>query len=265
MTFVIAAPEALSAAALDLAGYRSALSAADAAAAAATTQVQAAASDEVSIAISALFRDYAQLYQALSAQAAAFHSDLVAHLNAAAASYASTEAALEQTLLSALNARSEKLLGRPMIGDGANGTAAQPDGGAGGLLYGNGGNGYSHTGAGGAAGNGGPAGLIGNGGAGGAGTHGGAGGVGGWLFGNGGPGGNGGTGGNAGNGGAAGLIGIGGAGGVGGSGAHGGAGGAGGFVFGKGGARGERGGAPSLFTNPPPPSPDQDHDAGFRF
>ncbi|EFP29313.1 putative PE family protein, partial [Mycobacterium tuberculosis SUMu006] len=55
MSFVIANPEMLAAAATDLAGIRSAISAATAAAAAPTIQVAAAGADEVSLAISALF------------------------------------------------------------------------------------------------------------------------------------------------------------------------------------------------------------------
>lgn len=54
MSFVIANPEMLAAAATDLAGIRSAISA-------------AAGADEVSLAISALFGQHAQAYQALSA------------------------------------------------------------------------------------------------------------------------------------------------------------------------------------------------------
>lgn len=89
-------------------------------------------------------------------------------------------------------------------------TAANPNGGASGLLYGDGGNGYNQTTAGLAGGHGGNAGLIGHGGHGGIGgpttsgggpaANGGAGGAGGWLYGNGGAGGSivQGTGGNGG-------------------------------------------------------------------
>ncbi|MGV7705393.1 PGRS repeat-containing protein, partial [Mycobacterium kansasii] len=69
---------------------------------------------------------------------------------------------VERELLGAINAPTNTLLGRPLIGDGAAGTAANPNGQSGGLLWGNGGNGYNGLG-----GNGGAAGLIGNGGAGG--------------------------------------------------------------------------------------------------
>ena len=87
--------------------------------------------------------------------------------------------------------------GQDIIGNGAPGTEADPTGGAGGLLFGDGGNGWDSTEAGVAGGNGGDAGLIGtggDGGAGGAGAAGGDGGAGGTFMGNGGNGGNGGTG-----------------------------------------------------------------------
>ncbi|WP_139837190.1 PE family protein, partial [Mycobacterium szulgai] len=201
MSFVIANSESLAAAATDLAGIRSALSAASAAAAGPTMQLSAAASDEVSLAISALFGQHGRAYQALSAQATAFEQQFAQALANAGNSYALAEAAAAsplQSLFDAINAPTQLLLGRPIIGDGANGTAASPNGGAGGLLYGNGGTGYSQPANSGLAGGaGGSAGLIGNGGAGGSGGtgaatgsggNGGAGGAGGWLFGNGGAG-----------------------------------------------------------------------------
>ncbi|MXI71855.1 PecA family PE domain-processing aspartic protease, partial [Mycobacterium tuberculosis] len=79
------------------------------------------------------------------------------------------------------------MFGRSLIGDGADGTAASPIGEPGGILYGDGGNGYSQTTPGAVGGAGGSAGFIGNGGAGGAGgpgAGGGTGGLGGWLWGN---------------------------------------------------------------------------------
>jgi broad specificity phosphatase PhoE len=145
-----------------------------------------------------------------------------------------------QTLDPIINAPTDLLFGRGLIGNGVAGTAASPTGGAGGFLFGDGGNGYTPTGAAGAmvGGNGGSAGLIGNGGAGGAGFAGGAGGtggVGGLLMGNGGMGGAGGAvttgvGGAGGAGGQALLFGNGGLGGAGGAGGAGGSAGAGGNV-----------------------------------
>lgn len=199
MSFVVAVPEALAAAASDVANIGSALSAANAAAAAGTTGLLAAGADEVSAALASLFSGHAVSYQQVAAQATALHDQFVQALTGAGGSYALTEAAnVQQNLLNAINAPTQALLGRPLIGDGAVGTASSPDGQDGGLLFGNGGAGYNSAATPGmAGGNGGNAGLIGNGGtggSGGAGAAGGAGGSGGWLYGNGG---NGGIGGNA--------------------------------------------------------------------
>uniref|UniRef100_UPI001F30E7AB PE family protein n=1 Tax=Mycobacterium tuberculosis TaxID=1773 RepID=UPI001F30E7AB len=73
MSFVIAVPEALTMAASDLANIGSTINAANAAAALPTTGVVAAAADEVSAAVAALFGSYAQSYQAFGAQLSAFH------------------------------------------------------------------------------------------------------------------------------------------------------------------------------------------------
>ncbi|GFG64828.1 PE family protein [Mycobacterium kubicae] len=119
MSFVSAAPQLLEAAAQDLAGIRSALSTATAAAAAPTTNLVAAGADEVSAAISQLFGAHGQEFQALHAQAAAFHEEFVSLLNAGAGAYASAEAAGTQTLLSAAVAPVEAFLGQPLLGGGA--------------------------------------------------------------------------------------------------------------------------------------------------
>lgn len=122
MSFVIAAPEVMAAAATDLANIGSSISAASAAAAGPTMGILAAGADEVSVAISALFGSHAQGYQTLSAQLAAYHNQFVRALNAGAGSYASAEAAnVQQTLLNAINAPTQTLLGRPLIGNGADG------------------------------------------------------------------------------------------------------------------------------------------------
>ncbi len=173
---LMVAPELVAAAAADLTGIGQAISAANAAAAGPTTQVLAAAGDEVSAAIAALFGTHAQEYQALSARVATFHEQFVRSLTAAGSAYATAEAAnasplqaLEQQVLGAINAPTQLWLGRPLIGDGVHGApgTGQP-GGAGGLLWGNGGNGGSGA-AGQVGGPGGAAGLFGNGGSGGSG------------------------------------------------------------------------------------------------
>jgi PE family len=77
MSFVIAAPELLESAAHDLAGIGSSLGEATGFAAAHTTSIAAAGADEVSTAIAALFGGHGQEFQALTAQAAAFHEEFV--------------------------------------------------------------------------------------------------------------------------------------------------------------------------------------------
>ncbi|GFG66198.1 hypothetical protein MKUB_36880 [Mycobacterium kubicae] len=222
MSAVLVAPAILESVATEVAQIGSAVSATNLVAALPTTGVLAAAADEVSAAIATLFGSHAQEYQLAAAQAAAYHEQFVGALSAAAASYAGTEATiaagfqswvygpvhtagqawitspLGQVLDPIINTPTNVLFGRALIGNGAAGTAATPTGGAGGLLFGDGGAGYSPTGGTAAGGNGGNAGLIGNGGPGGAGFGGGTGGMGGaggWLMGNGGPGGPGGLGG----------------------------------------------------------------------
>jgi hypothetical protein len=112
MSFVTVAPELVGQAAADLEGIGSALNSANAAAAAPTTGVIAPGADEVSEAITALFGTYARQYQALSVQAATFHSQFVTMLKAGAGSYAGTEVAnAEQSLVNAVNAPSQALLG----------------------------------------------------------------------------------------------------------------------------------------------------------
>src|ERR1700752_435659 len=77
MSYLVAAPEFLASAATDLSNIGSTLSAANAAAAAPTTGVLAAAEDEVSGVIAAVFSAHGQGFQALGAQAAAFHDQFV--------------------------------------------------------------------------------------------------------------------------------------------------------------------------------------------
>ncbi|SPM30288.1 Mycobacterium terramassiliense ORFan [Mycobacterium terramassiliense] len=217
MFFVITSPETMTAAAADLAAIGSTISTANQAAAAPTTAMLAPATDEVSTAIAALLAEQGQAYQALAARTVAFHDGIVRTLNMAAGTYAATEAAnasplqaIEQQLLNVVNAPTQALVGRPLIGNGANGQPGTgQNGGNGGILFGNGGGGGSGA-AGQNGGNGGAAGLFGG------------------TPGAGGAGGNSTTvnGGNGGAGGAAGLFGAGGAGGAGGlGGPNGGAGG----------------------------------------
>ncbi|KAA1246988.1 PE family protein, partial [Mycobacterium simiae] len=124
MSFVIATPEAMVAAASDMASTGSIIGTASNAAAASTAGVLAAAQDEVSAAIAALFSAHGQGYQAPSEQAAAFHARFVEVLIAGSGSYAAAETAAAaplQSLLDVVNAPIQMLTGRPLIGNGANG------------------------------------------------------------------------------------------------------------------------------------------------
>ncbi|QUR68066.1 PE domain-containing protein [Mycobacterium spongiae] len=205
MSYLITAPDLLATAAEDVAGIGSSIRAANLAALAPTSTLMAAAGDEVSAAIASLFSGQAQEYQTLSAQVAGFHAQFVHALSRAGGAYAVAEAAnasvlpaVAEDVLAVINAPARLLLGRPLIGDGANGLPGTGQAGeAGGILWGNGGMGGSGA-PGQVGGPGGAAGLIGNGGIGGAGGIGGGtggiGGTGGWLWGNGGAGGAGGAG-----------------------------------------------------------------------
>src|SRR5882757_161850 len=118
MSYVLAAPDALAAAATDVNGIASALSEANAAAAGRTSGLLAAAEDEVSQAIAQLFGAYGQEYQQVLKQAAAFHNEFTQALAAASSAYSQAEAA-NVTLLNAgvsnaaaaINAPMQSLLG----------------------------------------------------------------------------------------------------------------------------------------------------------
>lgn len=106
MSFVLALPEVMSAAAANVASIGSTVATADQGVATATTRVLAAAQDEVSEAIAAVFSAHGQGYQALSSQAAAYHNWFVQALTGASGAYTAAEAAnasplaaLEQALL----------------------------------------------------------------------------------------------------------------------------------------------------------------------
>jgi PE family len=256
MSYLLTVPDEVVAAATDLAGIGSSISAANVSAAPLTTAIAAAGADDVSAGIAALFGAHAQAYQQQGALLAAFHEQFVRSLTAGAGAYSAAEAAnasplqtLEQDVLGPINAPFLALTGRPLIGNGANGAPGTgQNGGSGGWLIGNGGVG-GVGGAGGIAGGVGGAGgnsalVMGSGGAGGSGGSGGGAGGRAGLVGNGGNGGEGGANffiadepGNGGNGGNAVLIGDGGNGGNPGSNAGGflglpGAGGAAGLLFG---------------------------------
>ncbi|WP_261861867.1 PE family protein, partial [Mycobacterium marinum] len=146
MSGVMVVPETLLAAAAELGAVGSAVCAADAAVLVPTVRVSAAGADEVSVAIAVFFSSYGNDYQSVSAQLAEFHERFVQALSSGGGAYGAAEAAsasplqqASQSLLAQINAPTQALLGRPLIGDGADGTAPGQAGGDGGLLYGNGG------------------------------------------------------------------------------------------------------------------------------
>ena len=93
MSYVVALPEVMSAAATNVTSIGSVVATANQDVARATTGVLAAAEDEVSAAIAAMFSAHGQGYQALSSQAAAFHERFVQALTGASGAYAAAEAA----------------------------------------------------------------------------------------------------------------------------------------------------------------------------
>ncbi|MGH7486235.1 MAG: PE family protein [bacterium] len=93
MAFVTTDPEMLSAAAGNLAGIGESMTTGTAAAAGPTTGVVPPAADLVSALAAAQFAAHAEMFQAVSAQAAAIHQQMVATLGTNASSYAAAEAA----------------------------------------------------------------------------------------------------------------------------------------------------------------------------
>lgn len=102
MSFVVTAPEAVTAAAGNLAGIGSTLQEAATAAAGSTTGIATAAADEVSVAISRLFSSFGAEFQAVNNQAANFHAEFVRLLNGGAAAYVNAELANARQTASAV-------------------------------------------------------------------------------------------------------------------------------------------------------------------
>ncbi|ORV81799.1 hypothetical protein AWC11_24935 [Mycobacterium interjectum] len=149
MSFVFATPEYLAGAASDLSNIASAISSANAAALTPTSGVLAAGADEVSATIAALFGAHAEVYQALSAQAAMFHQQFVELMSGGAAQYALAEATnasplqtMEQAALGAVGAPSQAAAAAVPAGNGVSpALAVAPSGGPG--AFGAGGSGVA--------------------------------------------------------------------------------------------------------------------------
>jgi PE family len=98
MSFVLATPGALATAASNVADMGSTIKGATTAAAAHTNSLAAAAADEVSAQIAALFSAHGLEFQQLSAQAAAFHEQFVQTLTASLTAYTAAETSTTQAL-----------------------------------------------------------------------------------------------------------------------------------------------------------------------
>lgn len=98
MAFVLATPDLLGAAASNVADIGSSLKSATTAAAAHTNSLAAAAADEVSTQIAALFSTHGLEFQQLSAQASAFQEQFVQTLSASANAYRTAETSATQAL-----------------------------------------------------------------------------------------------------------------------------------------------------------------------
>jgi hypothetical protein len=130
MSYVVAAPEALASAAANAQRIGLALSEANSAAATMTTDVPAAGADEVSAAIASPFSGHGLNFQAISNQAAAFHTHLVDTLAANDRSYTAADATPVAGLVWDMANPSvgvlspwRTLLGRPLICNGVDGAA----------------------------------------------------------------------------------------------------------------------------------------------
>lgn len=93
MSVVVAELDAIASAATELSRIGATIGSANAQAVLPTTQIAAAAADEVSRAVAATFGAFARDYQALGTQVAAFHDRVVGVLESAAQAYADAEAA----------------------------------------------------------------------------------------------------------------------------------------------------------------------------
>ena len=113
MSDLTAVPQAISAAATDVAAVGSTVNAAHIAAAAPTVAVVPAAADEVSAGIANLFSGFAKEYQALAGQASAFQQQFVQHLHATAGSYTAAETVNAASLLQEFEAAINGIVAAP--------------------------------------------------------------------------------------------------------------------------------------------------------
>jgi PE family len=126
MSDLFGVPDEVAAAAGNLGGIGSTISAANAAAAFPTTGLAAAGADDVSMAVAELMGGHGQGYQSFAAQIEAFHQQFVQNLSAGASAYAAAEAANAAAVANPLGAVQQGLqsvVNAPaaLIGSSANG------------------------------------------------------------------------------------------------------------------------------------------------
>ena len=133
MSFLLVTPEALGSAAADIRQIGSTVGAGNLAAAIPTIQLTTAATDEVSVAIAAVFGTRPNQYQAAAALAATYHERFARALSAAAASYAGAEASIDTTLRDVVTAANtgasngfQTLVYAPIHTAGKPGSTARP-------------------------------------------------------------------------------------------------------------------------------------------
>ncbi len=93
MSYVVAAPQAVAAAATDLSNVASTIDGANATASLSTVGELAAAADQISLAVGAFFSGHAESYQAICSQMTQFHTQFVQAVHSAGSQYATAEAA----------------------------------------------------------------------------------------------------------------------------------------------------------------------------
>lgn len=120
MSYLFAEPEFVAAAATDLANIGEAIGDANAAAVFPTTGAFIpAGADAVSTELAALFGSHAEAFQALSAQAAAFHDQFVQLMNFGSQSYALSEAANVSNIQAGVGGMPpQQTLGRTVLSEG---------------------------------------------------------------------------------------------------------------------------------------------------
>ncbi|WP_205877237.1 PE family protein [Mycobacterium camsae] len=118
MTSLMTQPQILATAAIDASAIGSVIDEATAAAACPTTNIAAAAADEVSTITAQFFAEFGEECQTLLQQAAAFHNQFVATLAAAGNAYATAEADIAEALGLTGGTQSEPLFGPVAKGAG---------------------------------------------------------------------------------------------------------------------------------------------------